>query len=138
LGERTFDIMSGPRSRGRMEEDRLKVPGSNNQAEAAARLRLAQTAVTESQHKLLEAIAECAQYETWREEGCRDFPQWVAAQLQSSTWSARRWVKAAEALPELPLISAALIEERLSIDKVLELSRFATPQSERGLIAWAR
>lgn len=116
----------------------MKVPGSKNQAEATARLRSAQSAVAESQHELLEAIADCARYEEWRENGCRDFPQWVAAELQSSTWSARRWVNASEALPELPLMSAALVEGRLSIDKVLELSRFATPQSERRLIEWAK
>ena len=131
--------MSGPRSRGRIEEDRLKVPGSTtNSSEATARLKAAQAALGESQHQLLEAIAVCSRYETWRADGCRDFNQWVAAQIQTSSWNARRWANAAIVLPELPGVAEALIEGSLSIDKVLELSRFATPETEDRLISWAR
>jgi hypothetical protein len=115
------------------------VPGNTtNSSEATARLKAAQAALGERQYELLEAIAECSRYETWRADGCRDFNQWVAAQIQASTWTARRWANAAMALPELPGVAEALIEGSLSIDKVLELSRFATPESEDRLISWAR
>jgi hypothetical protein len=53
-------------------------------------------------------------------------------------WTARRWVHAAYALVDLPLTSAALEQGALSIEKVVELARFATPATEEGLIAWAR
>jgi hypothetical protein len=115
------------------------VPGNTtNSSEATARLKAAQAALGERQYELLEAIADCSRYETWRADGCRDFNQWVAAQIQTSSWNARRWANAAMALPELPGVAEALIEGRLSIDKVLELSRFATPETERRLISWAK
>jgi Domain of unknown function (DUF222)/HNH endonuclease len=117
----------------------LEAPGSTiNSSEATARLKAAQAALGESQHQLLEAIAVCSRYETWRADGCRDFIQWVAAQIQTSSWNARRWANAAIVLPALPGVADALIEGSLSIDKVLELSRFATPETEDRLISWAR
>lgn len=41
-------------------------------------------------------------------------------------------------IPELPRIRAALETGVLSLDKVLELCRFATPETEPALIPWAR
>ncbi len=64
--------------------------------------------------------------------------QWLSGRFGISCWSARRWIHAAHALEELPLMSVALEDGRLSLDKVLELSRFATSASEGSLIAWAR
>jgi len=114
-------------------------PGSIiNSSEATARLKAAHAALGESQRQLLEAIAVCSHYETWRADGYRDFNRWVAAQLQTSSWNARRWANAAVVLPELPGVAEALIGGTLSIDKVLELSRFATPETEDRLISWAR
>lgn len=55
-----------------------------------------------------------------------------------SDWKARRWVAAAHALERLAAISEAFATGELSIDKVVELTRFATPQTERGLITWAK
>jgi hypothetical protein len=37
----------------------------------------------------------------------------------------------------LPKIAAAFASGRLSIDKIVELTRFATPETEGGLISWA-
>ncbi len=54
-----------------------------------------------------------------------------------SAWKAHRWVAAAHALAELPATAEALGSGRLGIDKVVELTRFATPETERGLIGWA-
>ncbi len=45
---------------------------------------------------------------------------------------------ASHAIPTLPLISQALESGRLCLDKVVELCRFATPETEQELIAWAR
>ncbi len=44
---------------------------------------------------------------------------------------------AAEALESLPLVSHAFGSGELGIDKVVELTRFATPETEAGLISWA-
>jgi hypothetical protein len=114
-------------------------PGSiNNPSGSLARLHGAQADMGKSQLHLLEAIAECERDGAWLADGCRDFAQWVSAQLGVSNWSARRWVAASEALPRLAQIRNALGSGELSIDKVLELSRYATPETEGRLISWAR
>jgi hypothetical protein len=47
-------------------------------------------------------------------------------------------VGASHAIAQLPLISEALEQGLLGLDKVLELCRFATAETEQKLIAWAR
>ena len=91
-----------------------------------------------SQRELLRFVAECDARERWRADGCRDMAQWLSGRLGISNWAARRWVAAAHALENLPLISDALESGVLCLDKVLELTRFASPETEEKLIAWAR
>jgi Domain of unknown function (DUF222) len=90
-----------------------------------------------TQRRLFSAIAACARDEVWRADGCRDMAQWLAGRLGISNWAARRWVAAADALERLPRISDALADGVLSVDKVVELTRFATPDTEKDLVAWA-
>ena len=113
-------------------------PGSTNSSGSLARLNSAQADVGAGQLRLLDAIAGCERDGTWLADGCRDFAHWISAQLGISNWSARRWVTAAEALPRLTQVRNALASGALSIDKVLELSRYATPETERRLISWAK
>ena len=114
-------------------------PGSTiNSSGSLARLKSAQAEVGASQQRLLEAIAECERDGAWLADGCRDFAHWVSAQLGISNWSARRWVTAAEALPGLTHVRSALDSGTLSIDKVLELSRYATPETQARLVSWAK
>ena len=47
-------------------------------------------------------------------------------------------INAGHALKTLPLTTAALANGTLSLDKVVELTRFATPETERKLITWGR
>src|SRR5919204_1198966 len=86
---------------------------------------------------LLSLLAQADREELWRNEGARDMAHWVQMHLQVSWWKADRWVRAAHALESLPLTSEALASGVLSIDKVVELTRFATPRTEARLIAWA-
>jgi hypothetical protein len=58
--------------------------------------------------------------------------------LGISEWKARRLIAAATAIEHLPRISEALSSGRLSLDKIVELTRFATPQDEQKLIRWAQ
>jgi hypothetical protein len=103
------------------------------------RLDSSWTAGAGGQRKLLETIAELdPDSELWRRDGHRGLPEWLAARLGISVWAARRWIHAAHALTDLPLTSAALESGQLSLDKVIELCRFATPQIEPRLIAWAQ
>ena len=62
---------------------------------------------------------------------------WVQMRYGISWWKADRWVRAAHALESLPLTSEALASGVISIDKVVELARFATPRTEARLIGWA-
>jgi hypothetical protein len=112
--------------------------GSTSAPSLSAELDSTQAAVTRAQRRLLEVVAECDRTEMWRADGCRDLAQWLSGRLGISNWAARRWIHAANVLPSLPLLSAALETGSLSLDKVIELCRFATSGTERALIKWAR
>lgn len=76
--------------------------------------------------------------ELWRSDGARSTGEWIATHFGISRWKANRMINAGHALNDLPLISAALANGTLSLDKVIELTRFATPETEKKLISWAR
>jgi hypothetical protein len=63
---------------------------------------------------------------------------WLWMRYGISDWKARRWIHAAHALEELSLLSEAFSTGELGVDKVVELARFATPETEGELIGWAR
>ncbi len=63
--------------------------------------------------------------------------QWLWMRNGLSDWKARRWIAAAHALESLPRIAQAFCSGQLGVDKVVELTRFATPETEAALIAWA-
>lgn len=86
----------------------------------------------------LKAILECDRYDLWHGQGCRDLAEFLAGRFGISKWKANRWIGAAYALEHLPQISHALSSGVLNLDKVVELTRFATPASEEKLIRWAR
>jgi Domain of unknown function (DUF222) len=112
--------------------------GGTTDTPLESELMAAHAAVTASQIHLLEVIAACDRNEVWRADGCRDLAQWLAARVGISNWAARRWIIASHALARLPRIRAAFAAGMLSLDKVLELCRFATADTEQALIAWAR
>jgi hypothetical protein len=93
--------------------------------------------ISESQRGFFSLLAEADEQELWRDEGARDTAHWVSMRYGIGWWKADRWVNAAHALERLPKISAAFASGRLSIDKVVELARFATPEREERLIPWA-
>ena len=90
-----------------------------------------------AQVALLGVIAEIDRRGAWRDSGARDFAHWLSIRYGVSWWKADRWIHAANALHGLPGIAAALEAGTLGIDKVVELSRFATPDTEGELVAWA-
>jgi Domain of unknown function (DUF222) len=93
--------------------------------------------ISSSQKTMLELIAEAEQQHVWVGSGARDFTQWLSIRYGISWWKADRWIRAARALERLPRLSEALRSGRLGIDKVVELSRFATPETESDYVAWA-
>jgi hypothetical protein len=90
-----------------------------------------------AQLDLLSAIARVDE-ETWRGDGARDLAHRVSMRYGVSHWKASRWVAAGRALSSLPLIGDALASGSLSLDKVVELARCATPEDEARLIRWAQ
>ena len=95
--------------------------------------------MTSALHRtLLSFVAEYDRRRLWERGGCRHMGQWLAGHFGVTVSEGLRWTTAAHALEELPLISAAFERGVLSLDKVLQLARFATPETEKELLAWAR
>ncbi|MGZ4148842.1 MAG: hypothetical protein ACXVQJ_02255, partial [Actinomycetota bacterium] len=91
-----------------------------------------------AQRRMLTLIAQVDLREAWRDAGARDTAHWLWMRYGLSDWKARRWLAASHALKTLPLTGAALSSGDLGIDKVVELTRFATPGDEARLLPWAR
>jgi Domain of unknown function (DUF222)/HNH endonuclease len=91
-----------------------------------------------AQRELLSLIALIDACEGWRDSGARDMPHWLSMRYGISQWKARRWIAAAHALTDLPLTADAFASGSLGLDKVVEVTRFATPETEADLIRWAR
>ncbi|MGI8791467.1 MAG: DUF222 domain-containing protein [Actinomycetota bacterium] len=111
---------------------------SRREAELIEGLHSLHFVVSVTHRKILTIISELDERKLWRDEGCRDMAQWLSGQIGISQWMAGRWVAASHAIPKLPLVSQALESGSLCLDKVLELCRFATPETEQELIAWAK
>ena len=91
-----------------------------------------------AQVALFHAIVEADCQESWLEDGARDFAAWLSMRYGISQWKARRWIAAAHALRQLPRLAEAFRDGVLGVDKITELTRFATPESEAKLIRWAQ
>jgi Domain of unknown function DUF222./HNH endonuclease. len=100
-------------------------------------LDAAHAEVCRAQRRLLGLIVQVEASEVWRDDGARDLAHWLSMRYGISSWKAHRWISAAHALEGLPGLSEAFAQGELGIDKVVELTRFATPSSETGLISWA-
>jgi hypothetical protein len=136
--EQVFDMMEGSRAAlpgTRCDIDRRE---TREDIDPVAAFDTERAAVVSAQRRLFDSIVRCERAEVWRRDGSRDLAQWLSARLGISSWAARRWVSAAHALERLPTISAAFETGSLSVDKVVELTRFATPATEGELVSWAR
>jgi hypothetical protein len=91
-----------------------------------------------AQSEMLRHIAAADARETWAEFGARDMAHFLFIRYGISDWKARRWIAAAHALVSLPRLMAAFEKGDLRIDKVVELARYATPETEAALVEWAR
>ena len=117
----------------------MSVPGSiKTSSDIRLGIDQSHAATGSAQRRTLAFIAEGERCGIWKSDGCRDMAQWVSGRLGISPWMAARWVKAAFALEKLPGTAEALASGVLSIDKVVELTRFATPDDEAGLVRWAK
>src|ERR687891_186473 len=89
------------------------------------------------QRELLAWVAAFDQTGAWEPDGCRDMAMWLAGRLGIRPYTARKWVDCPHAIKLLPLISDALGSGVLCLDKVVELTRWATRDTEARLIKWA-
>jgi len=67
-----------------------------------------------------------------------DAVSWLRFDLGIAPKTARAWVRAARALPDLPEIAAAFRAGSVSLDELLILCRFATPDNESDLLPLTR
>lgn len=104
---------------------------------ATEALDRANAALSVAHLAMLNAIREVDRCDAWIDEGARDLTHWLSMRYDITTWKARRWIGAANAMPGLPLLARALASGRLGIDKVVELARFVTPADEGRWLSWA-
>jgi hypothetical protein len=102
-----------------------------------ARVHELKRAASAAQREMLDCLAQLEMHGRWLDDGAHDMPHWVSMQLGVSRWKAERWVAAGAELRSLPAISAAFDAGEIGIDKVVELTRFATPEDEEALLEWA-
>jgi hypothetical protein len=115
----------------------VHVRDDRSDAEFAARADALHSRISGAQRDLLRLIAEGDRRELWRNSGARDMAHWISIRYGISDWKARRWIAAAHALEGLPRLSEAFSSGELGMDKVVELARFATAETEARLIRWA-
>ncbi len=91
------------------------------------------------QRELFRALIRCELRRVWLDDDCRDIAHWVALRLGITTYKARRWVACAWALERYPLFERAFEDGRLSLDKLVELTRLADAEDEpeEKLLSWA-
>ena len=106
-------------------------------SDAIADLDALHARVSLDHRELLRGVAAADRCDAWRDSGARDMAHFLAMRYGISGWKARRWIAAAYALEGLPRTDEAFASGSLGIDKVVELIRFATPETEARLLRWA-
>jgi hypothetical protein len=82
----------------------------------------------------LALIAEFDRRKGWSDSMTQSCAHWLNWQCGLALGAAREKLRVAHALERLPLISAAMAQGELSYSKVRELTRVATPATERYLL----
>lgn len=103
-----------------------------------ARVHELHQVISASQRELLSCLAQLESHETWLDDGAHDMAHWVSMQLGVSRWKAERWVSAGRGLNELRRVASSFAKGELGMDKVVELTRFATADDEEALVDWAQ
>ncbi len=106
-------------------------------AELVEELDRSNAEVCRSQRRVLELIARADERGVWIDSGAMSMAHFVSMRYGVSWWKAERWIRAGHALRALPRIGAAFERGEIGIDKVVELCRFATSETEGGLLRWA-
>jgi Domain of unknown function (DUF222) len=94
--------------------------------------------ISGAQHMLLQVLTELDRRGIWHDAGAHDMAHWVGNAFGLSRYRASRWLDAGRSLEELPRIAEAFEQGDLSVYKVEELARFATPEEEDAILEWAK
>jgi hypothetical protein len=86
----------------------------------------------------LQWIREFDKRELWANDGCHNVGQWVVAEFGITISQGLLRANAARTVECLPYIAGALEDGVLSLDKVVQLCRFATPKNDKELVTYAR
>lgn len=122
--------------RGRLVEE--KHPASCSDEELDRAIDASEAAIAAMRRDQLRFVRERDRRRLWEDDGCRNMGQWLSGRLGISAFAGMRWTQAAHALEHLPLTSRAFQGGSISFDKVLQLTRFATAETERDLLRYAR
>jgi hypothetical protein len=95
-------------------------------------------AISGLQRQLLEALVQLEDMEIWQDDGAYSMTHWIGQQIGISGWKAERWLSSGRALRALPATAEAFSSGEIGIDKVVELTRFATREDEDVLARWAK
>lgn len=134
-----FDIVAVaalPGERGEVTTPR-SIDNRISEEEAIAGLLESEVSIARQHRAQLGWILECERFDRFTRDGHRGFAEWLGAKLRISEWEARRRINAAHVLPALPRVDAAFERGDLTLQKVVELCRFVTPENESQLLPWA-
>jgi hypothetical protein len=90
-------------------------------------------AISAHHSQLLAAVVELDRRKAWRVDGATSMVAWLVQQCGVAAATAREWVTAAAKLKELPKISDALSQGKLSFDQVKPLVEVAKPETDAKL-----
>ena len=88
-------------------------------------------------YRMLMLVREFDDRLGWQKWGLRSCAEWLAWRCELSLSAAREKVRTAQALREMPAISAAFEDGRLSYSKVRALTRVVEYHDEDSLLAYA-
>ena len=90
--------------------------------------------ITAATHRFLELVAEFDRAEGWGRQGLPSCAHWLNLNCGIGAVAAREKVRVARALEQLPKISEAFRDGRLSYSKVRAITRVATPEVQDTLL----
>ena len=137
--EHTFDIVRGESALPGPRRSALdRQPESWSDHELALRMDEIETTIASLRREQLRLVRERDRRRLWEKDGCRNMGHWLSGRYGISVSLGMRWTHTAHALAHLPLTSAALERGQISLEKVLQLTRFATAKTEKDLLRYAR
>jgi len=93
--------------------------------------------IAAAEYRFLCLVAELDRRQVWAAHGLRSAAHWLAWRCGVGLNAGREKVRVAQALGNVPMISEAFAEGRLSFSKVRALTRIAAPHNEAWLLALA-